>query len=353
MSTKNVKKTVVLRALALSFSIHACFANAAEFTDNDFPSQQLGHGVYELAYDQGQNALYAASAPSFDKDKTAGLVFQLDANSLKINHKIATERRAFAVALDEANHTLYLGNALDGSIALLDTRTNKVINTIQLSDNSNPKKSAHVREVVLDKKHHRLYISGIGGKGSGLLWVVDTQKQQLIDTIEKFDPVGFAIDEAGNKVYAVTGKGELLTLDGETSTVRSRVAVDPKEPKHYFLNIALNVGKNVGYIADTNTKDVLVVALDSGKLLHRIPTPNSIAVVYNASRNEIYVTHRNDRQISVIDATTYHVKHSIKTAAMPNSLVLSPDANTLYVSVKQDEKSDRTDYVVKIDLTKF
>lgn len=54
MSTKNVKKTVVLRALALSFSIHACFANAAEFTDNDFPSQQLGHGVYELAYDQGK-----------------------------------------------------------------------------------------------------------------------------------------------------------------------------------------------------------------------------------------------------------------------------------------------------------
>ncbi|WP_052283266.1 YncE family protein [Kluyvera genomosp. 1] len=352
MSTKNVKKTV-LRALALSLSIHACFVHAADFTDKDFPSQPLGHGVYELAYDQGQNALYAASAPSFDKDKTAGLVFQLDANSLEINHKIATDRRTFAVALDEANHILYLGNALEGSITLLDTRTNSVINTLQLSDDSNPKKSAHVREVVLDKKHRRLYISGIGGKDSGLLWVVDTEKQQLIETIEKYDPVGFAVDNEANKVYAVTGKGELLTLDGATSKVLSRVAVDPKEPKHYFLNIALNTGKNVGYIADTNTRDVLVVDLNSGKLLHRIPTPNSIAVVYNPSRNEIYVTHRNDQQISVIDANTYRVKHSIKTAAMPNSLVLSPDANTLYVSVKQDEKSAQADYVVKIDLTKF
>lgn len=352
MSTKNVKKTV-FRALALSFSIHASLVNAADFTEKDFKSQSLGHGVYELAYDKGQNALYAASAPSFEKDKTAGLVFQLDANSLKINHKITTDRRTFAVALDEANHTLYLGNAMEGSIALLDTRTNNVINTIQLSDESNPKKTAHVREVVLDKKHHRLYISGIGGKDSGLLWVVDTQKQQLVNTIEKFDPVGFAVDETDDKVYAVTGKGELLTLDGKTSKVLSRVAVDPKEPKHYFLNIALNTAKNEGYIADTNTRDVLVVDLDSGKLLQRIPTPNSIAVVYNAARHEIYVTHRNDQQISVIDAKTYRVKHTIKTSAMPNSMVLSPDANTLYVSVKQDEKSDQADYVVKIDLTKF
>ncbi len=352
MSTKNVKKTV-FHALALSFSIHASLVNAADFTEKDFKSQSLGHGVYELAYDKGQNALYAASAPSFEKDKTAGLVFQLDANSLKINHKIATERRTFAVALDEANHTLYLGNAMEGSIALLDTRTNNVINTIQLSDESNPKKTAHVREVVLDNKHHRLYISGIGGKDSGLLWVVDTQKQQLVNTIEKFDPVGFAVDETDDKVYAVTGKGELLTLDGKTSKVLSRVAVDPKEPKHYFLNIALNTAKNEGYIADTNTRDVLVVDLDSGKLLQRIPTPNSIAVVYNAARHEIYVTHRNDQQISVIDAKTYGVKHTIKTSAMPNSMVLSPDANTLYVSVKQDEKSDQADYVVKIDLTKF
>ena len=352
MSTTNVKKTV-FHALALSFSIHASLVNAADFTEKDFKSQSLGHGVYELAYDKGQNALYAASAPSFEKDKTAGLVFQLDANSLKINHKIATERRTFAVALDEANHTLYLGNAMEGSIALLDTRTNNVINTIQLSDESNPKKTAHVREVVLDNKHHRLYISGIGGKDSGLLWVVDTQKQQLVNTIEKFDPVGFAVDETDDKVYAVTGKGELLTLDGKTSKVLSRVAVDPKEPKHYFLNIALNTAKNEGYIADTNTRDVLVVDLDSGKLLQRIPTPNSIAVVYNAARHEIYVTHRNDQQISVIDAKTYGVKHTIKTSAMPNSMVLSPDANTLYVSVKQDEKSDQADYVVKIDLTKF
>jgi hypothetical protein len=60
------------------------------------------------------------------------------------------------------------------------------------------------------------------------------------------DPVGFAVNESGDKVYAVTGKGELVTLDGKTSQVTSRVKVDPSEPKHYFLNIALNTTKGVG-----------------------------------------------------------------------------------------------------------
>jgi DNA-binding beta-propeller fold protein YncE len=74
--------------------------------------------------------------------------------------------------------------------------------------------------------------------------------------------------------------------------------------------------------------------------------------VFNAARNEIYVTHRNVRQISIIDATSYVVKNTLNTQAMPNSMVLSADAKTLYVSVKQDEKEKRDDYVLKIDLTK-
>lgn len=352
MTPTSVKK-FSLCALAISFAFHAGSTLAKDFTEKDFQSQPLGHGVYELAVDNGQNALYAASAPSFDKDKTAGLVFQLAADSLKVKDKIATERRTFAVALDEENHILWLGNSLEGSVSLLDTRTSKIIKTLQLSDDSDPKKTAHVRELVLDKKHHRLYVSGIGSKDAGLLWVVDTEKQQLAQTLEKLEPVGFAVDAAGDKVYVVNGGGELITLDGKTSQPVSRVKVDPKEPKHYFLNIALNTAAGVGYIADTNTADVLVVELASGKLLHRIPTPNSIAAIYNAARDEVYVTHRTARQISVIDAKTNSVKHTIKTAAMPNSLAISADSKTLYASVKQDEKAGGDDYVLKIDLTKF
>nr|WP_318383465.1 YncE family protein [uncultured Enterobacter sp.] len=353
MLITTIKRTALCSALALSFSLNITSVFAKEFPEKAFASQSLGRGVYELAFDNGNKTLFAASAPSFDEDKKAGLIFRLNADSLQVTQKMSTERRTFAVALDEENHLLYLGNALEGSVSVMDTRTNTVVRTLQLSDDADPKKIVHVREVVLDKKHQRLYVSGIGRKDEGLLWVVDTQKQQLVHTLQNLDPVGFAVDSAGDKVYVVNGKGELVTLDARTSQPLSTVKVDPAEPKHYFLNIALNTAAGVGYIADTNTDDVLVVKLDSGKLLTRIATPNSIAVVYNAARDEVYVTHRNARQISVIDAKSNRVKHTVKTAAMPNSLVLSADAKTLYVSVKQDEKSRDADYLLKIDLAQF
>lgn len=348
-----IKKSFELSAL-FAFTVALSFGSgsvlAKEFTEKSFVAAPLGHGVYELSLDPAQHIIYAASAPSFDKEKTSGLVFKLDPTTLSINEKIATARRTFATAMDEQNHTLYLGNALEGSLTLLDTRTGKVTKIIQLSDEADPNKKAHVREVVLDNKHQRLYISGIGEKDKGLLWVVDTRQQQLIDTLDKIEPVGFAVDTAGDKVYVVTGGGELVTLDAKTSAVISSVKVDPAEPNHYFLNIALNTQAGLGYIADTNTNDVLVVKLATGKLVHRIPSPNSIAVLYNAARDEIYVTHRNAHQISIIDAKSNTIKHTIKTAAMPNSLLLSPDAKTLYASIKQDEKAKSADYVLKIDL---
>lgn len=272
MSTVSLTK-VTLCALAISSSLPVFSASAKDFTEQAFRSQPLGHGVYELAYDNSQKTLYAASAPSFEKDKTTGVVFRLAADSLQINQKIATERRTFALSLDEENHILYLGNALDGSLTLVDTLTNKVIKTIQLSDDADPEKQAHVREVVLDKQNQRLYVSGIGRKDKGLLWVVDTRKQQLSETLNHLEPVGFAVDDAGNKVYVVTGNGELVTLDGKTSKLLARVKVDPAEPDHYFLNIALNSTAGVGYIADTNTRDVLVVLLAPASWWIVLPRP--------------------------------------------------------------------------------
>lgn len=348
---KNTKRALL--SLVISQLLFSASGMANTLKESDFKTQPLGHGVYELAFVKKDNALYAASTPSFDKSEKEGVVFQLAADSLQIDKRIPITRGTFAVALDEDNHLLYLGNAMDGSVTVMDIRSGKELRTLQLSDDAIPDKKAHVREVVLDKKHHRLYVSGIGEKDTGLLWVVDTQKQQLIKTLDKMEPVGFAVDEAGDKVYAVTGKGEIMTLDGKSSELLSKVKVDPADTNHYFLNIALNASKGLGYIVDTHTRDVLVVQLDSGKLLHRIFTPNSIAVVYNAIRNEIYVTHRNARQVSIIDAGDYHIKHTIDTLAMPNSMVLSPDATTLYVSVKQDGKSDQNDYVLKVDLTQL
>ncbi|BCG08083.1 receptor [Buttiauxella agrestis] len=314
----------------------------------------MGNGVYELAYDASQNVLFAASAPSFDKDKTDGLIYKLNPDTLKASGKITTKRRAFATVLDAENHILYIGNTLEGSVTLIDTRSGKEIKTVQLSDLSNPKEIIHTREMVLDKKRQRLYVSGVTQKG--IIWVIDTQKQQHIATIENMGeyPTGLAIDEEKGRVYAVNGSGELIILDASDNKILSRTQVEPQK-KHFFLNIALDDNKERAFITDPDLPNVLVVSLKDGKIIHQIDVINSLAVMYNAARNEIYITHRNAQLISIVDSKTYKVKASISTTALPNSLALSADGNTLYASVKQGEKEmgKQPDYIIKVDLNKI
>lgn len=348
-----LKKTSVI-TFTLGLLMASLSVNAATRAQSDFQTATVGPGIYELAYDAGQNTLFAAAAPSFDKDKTTGLVWRLNPVDLKATDSITTSRRVFATALDEENHTLYLGNTLEGSVTLLDTRSGKELKTLQLSDTTNPKEITHTRELALDKAHHRLYVSGVAEKG--VVWVIDTQKNERIATLENMGryPTGIAVNSEKGLVHIVNGSGELITLNGKDNSVVSRHIVEG-DKKHFFLNIALDSKNNRAFITDPDLPNILVVDTTSGKIIHSISNVNSLAVLYNAKRDEIYVTHRNAKLVSVIDGTSYRLKTYIATTLLPNSLALADNGSELFVSLKQDHEdmSKKPDDVMKIDLEKI
>ncbi|WP_260862371.1 YncE family protein [Citrobacter sp. Marseille-Q6884] len=350
MSLKRYSRAAFATALLFA----SLTSNAGTLPETDFLTRDVGNGVYELAVDHQQNALFAASAPSFDKDKTRGLVYKLDLEKLTTTEVIDTSRRAFATALDAENHVLYIGNTLEGSVTLIDTRSGKELAILQLSEATKPADIVHTREMVLDKQHHRLYVSGVAEKG--IVWVVDTQKREKIATLENMGeyPTGMALDAEKGRLYVVNGRNELITLDTTHHKIISRFSVEPTK-KHFFLNIALDSKNNRAFLTDPDLADVLVVDINTGKVIAPIKVINSLAVIYNEKRQEVYITHRNAKRISIVDSKTYQVKQSIETHALPNSLALSADANTLYVSIKQPEKmiGVKPDYVLKIDLSQY
>lgn len=346
---KNAVITFTLALLMATFS-----TQAATRAQSDFLTAAPGPGIYELAYDGSQNTLFAASAPSFDKDKTSGLVYRLDPQTLKTTSALTTSRRAFATALDEENHKLWLGNTLEGSVTLVDTRSGKEIKTLQLSDTANPKEIVHTREMALDTVRHRLYVSGVAQKG--VVWVIDTEKNELIATIENMGkwPTGLAVNSEKGLVYVINGSGELVTINGEDNSIVSRHVIEG-DKKHFFLNIALDSKNNRAFITDPDLPNILVVDTTSGKIIHSINNVNSLAVLYNAKRDEIYITHRNAKLVSVVDGTSYRLKTYIATTLLPNSLALAANGSELFVSLKQGEKEmgKAPDEVMKIDLEKI
>lgn len=152
-------------------STSAAASAASQQAPAQVSRQVLATALYELAYSARQDAVFVASAGGFGPDAPASGVLRLDPGTLAVQAKIVLERKGFGIALDDAANRLYVGNALDASITVIDTAANKVVGVVQLAqkarttgqDGKEVERYPHnFRELVLDRAGQRLYAPGRG-----------------------------------------------------------------------------------------------------------------------------------------------------------------------------------------------
>lgn len=297
-------------------------------------NQAVGKGVYELAVSPKDNALFVATAQN--SSGGGGTVFRLDPATLAVQQSINTELKSFGAAINPQTNVLYIGNTVNGSVTAIDASSGKVLNTLVLDSRkrSETVRPLQPRQVAVDAKTNRVYITGLGPQS--VVWVVDGSTLKLVSTIPNTGKMGtgLAVDSDAQKVYVTNGDGELVTINARTNAIEKKRKIDG-DKEHFFLNIALDTRGQRAFLTDSKQAQVLVVDLRNQQVIQRIDVPESLAVLFNGERDELYVTHRKAGEVSIIDASSYKVKRTVKTPALPNSLALSADGKVLYVSVKQ------------------
>lgn len=297
-------------------------------------NQAVGKGVYELAVSPKDNALFVATAQNSSGD--GGTVFRLDPATLAVQQSINTELKSFGAAINPQTNVLYIGNTVNGSVTAIDASSGKVLNTLVLDSRkrSETVRPLQPRQVAVDAKTNRVYITGLGPQS--VVWVVDGSTLKLVSTIPNTGKMGtgLAVDSDAQKVYVTNGDGELVTINARTNAIEKKRKIDG-DKEHFFLNIALDTRGQRAFLTDSKQAQVLVVDLRNQQVIQRIDVPESLAVLFNGERDELYVTHRKAGEVSIIDASSYKAKRTVKTPALPNSLALSADGKVLYVSVKQ------------------
>lgn len=199
-----------------------------------------------------------------------------------------------------------------------------------------------------------VYISGIGKES--VIWVVDGENIKLKTAIQNTGKMstGLALDSKGKRLYTTNADGELITIDTADNKILSRKKLLDDGKEHFFINISLDTARQRAFITDSKAAEVLVVDTRNGNILAKVAAPESLAVLFNPARNEAYVTHRQAGKVSVIDAKSYKVVKTFDTPTHPNSLALSADGKTLYVSVKQkstkQQEATQPDDVIRIAL---
>lgn len=315
----------------------------------------VGKGAYEMAYSQQENALWLATSQSRKLDK-GGVVYRLDPVTLEVTQAIHNDLKPFGATINNTTQTLWFGNTVNSAVTAIDAKTGEVKGRLVLDDRKRTEevRPLQPRELVADDATNTVYISGIGKES--VIWVVDGENIKLNTAIQNTGKMstGLALDSKGKRLYTTNADGELITIDTADNKILSRKKLLDDGKEHFFINISLDTTRQRAFITDSKAAEVLVVDTRNGNILAKVAAPESLAVLFNPARNEAYVTHRQAGKVSVIDAKSYKVVKTFDTPTHPNSLALSADGKTLYVSVKQkstkQQEATQPDDVIRIAL---
>ena len=315
----------------------------------------VGKGAYEMAYSQQENALWLATSQSRKLDK-GGVVYRLDPVTLEVTQAIHNDLKPFGATINNTTQTLWFGNTVNSAVTAIDAKTGEVKGRLVLDDRKRTEevRPLQPRELVADDATNTVYISGIGKES--VIWVVDGENIKLKTAIQNTGKMstGLALDSKGKRLYTTNADGELITIDTADNKILSRKKLLDDGKEHFFINISLDTANERAFITDSKAAEVLVVDTRNGNILAKVAAPESLAVLFNPARNEAYVTHRQAGKVCVIDAKSYKVVKTFDTPTHPNSLALSADGKTLYVSVKQkstkQQEATQPDDVIRIAL---
>ena len=315
----------------------------------------VGKGAYEMAYSQQENALWLATSQSRKLDK-GGVVYRLDPVTLEVTQAIHNDLKPFGATINNTTQTLWFGNTVNSAVTAIDAKTGEVKGRLVLDDRKRTEevRPLQPRELVADDATNTVYISGIGKES--VIWVVDGENIKLKTAIQNTGKMstGLALDSEGKRLYTTNADDELITIDTADNKILSRKKLLDDGKEHFFINISLDTARQRAFITDSKAAEVLVVDTRNGNILAKVAAPESLAVLFNPARNEAYVTHRQAGKVSVIDAKSYKVVKTFDTPTHPNSLALSADGKTLYVSVKQkstkQQEATQPDDVIRIAL---
>ncbi|WP_370965998.1 YncE family protein [Enterobacter wuhouensis] len=356
--TKKLSALALLVAASLSgcAARHAAPAPDVQKTvtapaENGVLKRELADGLYEMVLNQKGEALFVASAEGF-KDVQGGVIYKLDPTTLKTIGRSHTDLKNFAMTLSPDGQTVYVTNSLDGGISAINTADGKIKKRLMFTERNKEGFPFGAREILLHEG--TLYVGGVGDPG--VIWVVDAETLKLKKTIKNAGQwvTGLLWSEQTDRLYAANGGGEILVINPHSNKIEKRWKPLGDKPA-LLLNLAEDNATGRLFVTDNSkAKTTLVLNIHTGEVIKQLDVGDSLAVKFNAKRNELYITQRESGKLLSLDATSYAVKQTWDLPPNPNSLLLSADGQTLYVTVKQafnkDHSTNGPDSVVRIAL---
>jgi len=288
---------------------------------------KVGKGLYEIVVNHSNGAVYVASVGQ--QGNPGPFIYKLDPQTLAATDSISLgEVPGFGLGINQKTRTLYTSNTRSNSVHAIDLKTGKLLATI-----SNGAESSHTREIVVDEKANRVYVSDVGDPST--VWVIDGKTNQYLYSLEGAGKTatGLAVDSKKGLLYVtVMGDNEVLVYNTKT---REKVKSFPSGSESP-INVAYDQKGGRLFVTDSKNSVLTVLDASSGELLKKIEVgENPIGVTFDAKRNRIYTANRQGKSLTVVDGDTYEVVKNIPTDGLSNTVAVNPKTGAAYVTNKQ------------------
>jgi len=244
------------------------------------------------------------------------------------------------VAVSPSGGRVYVTNAGDGTVSVIDTSTDTVVHTIPLGTGAVP------QDVVVHPDGTRAYIACAGSAFD--VRVIDTATHSVATAI----PVGgaataVAVSPDGTVLYVASdndaGNGAVSVIDTATGSVTATLAVGAypeciavsRDGAHAYVTNLAAAGQGQVFdgtvsVIDTATSTVVTsIALASFGIGAR---PYRVAFSADGARAFVPVAGLEVGLVAVIDTATHSIVGSITVGPVPGGVAVSSDGTVLYVA---------------------
>ena len=317
-----------LRSLVLATVALVGLAGAALADPEFVKTVKPGAGLYELVFSAPMNRVYVAAAGT--RGATETFIYALDPATLETKETIALgDDPVFGLGINNKTKTLYGTQTRDGSLAVVDLATGKVVAKLAKGE------KAHVREVAVDEAANRAYVTVLGMRDTpSAVWIVDGARKEIVDSIDDISGgiAGISLDAKNNRLFlSALQSNEVVVVDLATKKVTNRFPSGGEGA----INLVYDASGDQVFVANQGSGEVTVLDAKDGKIIKEIPTgAGALSLAIDPQRSLLYVTNRQAGFTSLIDTKTLEPVANIVTGSMPQTVAVDIATGNAYVSNK-------------------
>jgi YVTN family beta-propeller protein len=259
-------------------------------------------------------AFSPATGKVYAVDTSRGAV-QIYNDALRQTSRVKVGAEPVSIAVNETNGRVYVANAGDGTVTVLDGNSDEVLATIPVG--------SHPYSIAANATTGKVYITHTFGDelsildgGTNTVTSLKTGSHDLI-----------AINARTDTIYLLGYEGGTVSVvDGVHQSVRIREA-----GKHAW---GLTLNEATGTLYATRIETAEVAALAEGSQVAATLAAGAIpcAIAVNSKADLLYVANYGDNTVTVVDADTGNARATVRVGDHPKGIAFDPDRKLVYVA---------------------